>query len=446
MLERGCSDTRAVLDAVHAASDADLMAFGLRAYHINLLSLFGQTWSQEKIATTARAAAISKMLGGWEYHHDYLPSLTATPDSPRVSGCPLGVIKETLDRGRGLVIMTFHLGQMRYLPSDLAHAGIPICVPLARDAFADYSAARRANSDAALWNAFTFVNVEENGGTLALARVLAKGGCVFSAIDGNTGLDGPRGDQRRTTVRVLDATARVKAGLFGMAARFGSPILVMIASTQDGERRCQSAPLVDPGHPLAQDERDQWVEQAAQAAYSFFGAALIDHADEWCGGDLFHQWRVPLVIPRRDMSNVEQALGRTLGAGGRVTIDHRRVVELSDHGNLIWSDVVRGRCYTLPPQMADLSRQLSTRGGVDAGWLDQRAAAERSQLWAMLCQLASLDLIKTMEVAGRHECGPKRADVFPEIARFSMHGTSDGGIPSASTVWNAPRPESFLTP
>jgi hypothetical protein len=397
LLASSSSDRSAVYKSVHEASDAELVPFGLRAFHINLLSLFGETWSPEKIAITARAAAISKMLGGWEYHHEYLPSLTSTPDTPRLRKLPVDLINDTLALGRGLLIVTFHLGHMRYLASDLAHVGIPICGPLALDAFIDFVTARDANPDAALWKMGKFFNVEENGGTFALAKHLGKGGCLISTIDGNTGLDGPRGDQRRTTVRILNSTARVKIGLLSLAARFGSPVLIMTSYTSEGERMCQTAPVIDPGHALSNDEADLWVEETAQVAYSFFGNVLLDHADEWCGGDLFHQWRVPSKLSQLDTDDVTQKLSQTLRAGGRVIVNQSRIVPLSDDRNLIWTDAMTGSCYKLPTEMAVIIRQLAVQnGGVDAIWLSQYSATEKSRLWAFLCQLAVRDVIRAV--------------------------------------------------
>ena len=196
LLGREGADKGEVLKAIHALSDAELVSFGLNAFRMNLLSLFGETWSREKIARTAREAAISKIWGGWEYHHHYLPRLTPVPDAPRLKNLPVDLVRDQLAKGRGLVIVSFHQGHMRYIASDLSLAGIPTCLPLARDSFNDYESARAANPDAALWKHFSFVNVEDRGGSLALARILAKGGCIFSTIDGNTGLDGPRGDER----------------------------------------------------------------------------------------------------------------------------------------------------------------------------------------------------------------------------------------------------------
>ncbi|TGX52428.1 hypothetical protein E5A73_16710 [Sphingomonas gei] len=423
LLARGGRGKREVLDAVHALSDAALIPFGLRAYHMNLLSLFGEDWPLEKIARTARAAAIGKMIGGWEYHHHYLPGLTHTAEVPQLEDLPLGQITEILARGRGLAIASFHLGPMRYLPSDLAHAGIPICVPLARDSLNDYQTARTANPEAALWKKLRIVNAEEHGGALALAKTLARGGCVLSTIDGNTGLDGPRGDQRRATVRILGSTARVKTGLIGMAARFGAPILVMIAYTSGEKRHCRTAPVIDPGRALCGDARGHFVEAAVQRAYSFFGAALRAHAEEWSGGDLFHQWRVPGSLPQRDIAEVAQMLGHSLAAGGRLTINHRRIVPLSGEADRIWSDAVSGRCYRLPAEMAALAEQLSAPDGIGRDWLDRHAGTARSRIWAFLCQLASRDAIRPMERAANDGTRRENPKAVREIAHPPMHGT-----------------------
>lgn len=394
----GRGDRRAVEEAVDALSDPDLAAFGLRAFHMNLLSLFGEAWSEARIAATARAATISKILGSWDYHHQYLPGLTSEPDEPRVDDVPVELIRDVLARGRGLVLMSFHLGPMRYLGSDLSHAGIPVCMPLARDSFADYESARAANPEAAVWERLRFVNVEDAGGPLALAKTLAKRGCLMATVDGNTGLDGVRGDQQRMTVRILDCEARVKTGLFAMAARFGAPILAGIAHSSGGRRLCRTTPLIDPGGPLAGEEAERFVEESARQVYAFFGETLEDHADEWCGGALFHQWKVPAGLPQRDIGEVEQSLGESLGAGGRVAMNRRRIIQLSGGGETIWSDAPSGKCFKLPADMAELASRLSApSGGVGLDWIDRHSETERSRIWTFICQLASRDAIRPVE-------------------------------------------------
>lgn len=389
-----------VRNSIMAFSDAELMPFGLNAYRMNIMSLFGEAWPQDKIAKVAREAAISKIWLGWEYHHHYLPRLTSTPGELQLKDFPIDLVKEQLVRGRGLVVVSFHQGHMRFIPSDLAHAGIPVCMPLACDSFNDYETARIANPDAAMWTCFKYVNVEERGGSLALARALAKGGCIFATIDGNTGIDGPRGDDRRATVKILDSTARVKDGLIGMAARFGTPILPIIAHTIDGERVCHTRPIIDPIQPLSGEEAEHFVEAAIQEVYSHFSEDLLSFAGEWSGGDRFHRWRVSSSPASHQIEEVEQRLTQDLNAGGRVIMNTSRIVEFPRDNDIVWTDVMTMRCYRLPNEMMELVDKLCVdRGGVDLDWLNRRTDLERSRMWGFMCQLATRDAIRSFEGA-----------------------------------------------
>ncbi len=393
-LSRSDADPGEVHGATLALSDVELQSFGLNAFRMNLMSLFGDRWTRERVERTAREAAISKIWLGWEYYHHYLPNLTAQPAPIHLEAFPVEQIKALQALGRGLVVASFHQGHMRYIPSDLANAGITMCLPMARDSFNNYRTAHLANPTAAMWECFQYTNVEERGGSLALARILAKGGCIFSTIDGNTGIDGPRGEDRRVTVRMLDSTGRVKDGMIGLAARFGSPILPLIAHTVDGRRVCVTAPVIDPGGPLRGEEAASFVVDAAQQAYSFLAEDLLSFAGEWCGGDLFHQWRVPDAPTTHPVEDVEQRMSRDLQAGGRVVINTSRIVELPRDNDIVWTDVKTLRCYKLPGGMTELVAALGAERGVDLEWLDRRDESERSKIWGLMCQLASRDALR----------------------------------------------------
>ncbi len=401
LLERGeHADKDEVLGAYLALTDTELASFGLNAYRMNLLSLFGEDWTHDRIDAAARGAAISKLWLGWEYHHHYLPSLGTSPGEAQLKNLPVELVKTQLGRGRGLVAATFHQGHFRYIPSDLAHAGVPLCIPLAADSFGNYKTARDANPDAALWNRLDFTNVEDRRGALTLARLMAKGGCVFAAIDGNTGTDGPRGEHRRGSIHVLGTEVRVKDGLVRMAARFGAPILPVFAHTIDGERACHTAPLIDPGAPLQGEEADAFVESATREIYAHFGENLLSHAGEWSGGDLFHQWRVPGATASREIEDVQRELSQRLASGGRAVLNARRMVELSRTNDLVWTDAVTLRGYRFPEEMRALIDRLRSDGGVDIGWLDRHEAHARSRFWEFLCALASRDAVRTYGGAG----------------------------------------------
>src|ERR1700754_1945122 len=60
LLGRNDASPEEVHDRIAALTDAELMSFGLSAYRMNLLSLFGERWTRQQIFKTARDAAISK--------------------------------------------------------------------------------------------------------------------------------------------------------------------------------------------------------------------------------------------------------------------------------------------------------------------------------------------------------------------------------------------------
>lgn len=390
LLSSDSADPAKVHERLCMLSDEDLSHYGLRSYRMNLMALLGRRKDAETIARLAREAAISKLWLGWEYHHYYLSRLQAEAGPAQLERLPVDVVTALLARGRGTVIATFHLGHMRHIPSDLAHAGIPIMVPLARDAYGNYESARLDRPDAALWRNFRHVCVEEPAGSLALARGLARGGCVLSTIDGNTGLDGPRGRDRRSVVEMLDTKARVKNGLVAMAARFGTPILPVIATTVDGRRVCHVFPVIDPGKPLAGDEAEVFVEASIRSLYRVLGETLLDSAAEWCGGDLFHQWRLPPDDACEAIPDAERWLQSVLERDGGVALDARRMMALSEQGERIFIDVHTMKCYRLPEHEGAFADLLQDAGrGVTREWLDALGDARRASVWHFLRLLAS---------------------------------------------------------
>ncbi|THD07776.1 hypothetical protein [Metallibacterium scheffleri] len=388
------ADRDVVRAAIHALSDDELMPFGLGAFRMNIMSLFSDDWSRQHVLQVARDATISYMWTGWEYHNHYLPKLGPEADTPQIDDMPFGRIRQLLGDGRGLVLASFHLGHFRYMLSDIAHAGIECWVPLATSGFNDYASAREANPDAAFWCHLHTVNAELQGKSTALARALARGGCVLSTIDGNTGIDGPRGNVRRATVRLLGTDVRVKDGLIRMAARFGAPILPLIAYSEGDRRRCRVGDLINPDGPLAGDVADRFVREALQQAYAFFADALTDFAAEWCGASQFHQWRVPCHSEPQPMEDVAQQLARHLESGGRLFVNVSRIVELSRGEEIVWTDVKTQRCYRMPAAMKALVERLSPdRDGVDRAWLDDQVEPARSRMWDLVCQLGARNAI-----------------------------------------------------
>lgn len=336
-------------NAIYTMDDNDLSSYGLSAYRMNLISLFGSSWSPQRINDAARAAALGKLWFGWEYYQEFLKKLGPGLIKPHLEGDLIERIRDLLAVGRGVLVVSFHQGHMRHIPSDIANAGIDMYIPLASDSWRNYQSAYRANPTAAMWNHFHYVDVEMPRGALTLARVMSRNGCVFSTIDGNTGMDGPRGEERRTLVKMHERRARVKDGLLTMAAKFGTPVLPVIAHTDEGRRVCQFAPVLDPGARLQGEAATKFVAEAAQTLYSMLADDLTTHADEWCGGDLFHQWRVAEPHGAAGLVEVEDAIRRVIHGRAKVIVNHVRATSLGNTDGMTIVDALSMRGYKVPP-------------------------------------------------------------------------------------------------
>ena len=285
-------------------------------------------------------------------------------------------------------MITFHQGHFRHLASDLANAGIAMLVPLATDAFREYEAARRANPTAAMWQKFSVVNVEERGGPLKLARVLGKGGCILSTIDGNSGTDGPQGDERRLEVNILGQRAQVKDGLIKLAALFGAPLLPLFAHTVDGKKVCHVGDVIDPGEPLRGADSDDFVQTALTILYAHFSDNVQKHPDEWSGADLFHQWRLPEEHEKQPFSMVEESLTKQLRRGKTLVLNLSRIIELRKDNHIIWTDARSLRGYRIPDEMIPLAMALGT-SGIDETWFEHLSGDSYSRHWQFVCELGT---------------------------------------------------------
>lgn len=392
LLEQGAT-REAMHEAIHAMTDADLESYGLNAYRMNLISLFGAEWPPERLQATARSAAISKLWLGWEYYQHFLPRQGSTPWPPQLEGGLVDRARSLLARGRGLLVASFHQGHMRHIASDLASSGIHMHAPLAGDAWRDYHAAQSGNPGAALWKCFHYINVEVPGGALAIARVLKRNGLVYSTVDGNTGTDGPRGTERRSLVRMHGRRAMVKNGLLAMAAKFGTPILPVIAHSEQARRVCRLGALLDPGGPLSGDAAAGFIASAAQSLYGLLADELSEHAGEWCGGDLFHQWRVAEGNGEVDATAVEAIVRQVLAGHARVRVNHRRATALGNAGDMMLLDALSMRGYKVPAQAArffddEVSRALQGDGVQE---VDEVDAGSREVAW--LRSMVARDLL-----------------------------------------------------
>src|SRR5215216_788074 len=106
--------------------------------YMNLLSVFGEELTNEEVHSLAIKCIKTKLWNEIEYSF-YLSQLLELAKSgwrgPQfatdqsllwLKGWDLGLIRSLLSRGRGLIICSFRLGAIRYVPLDLALLGFPV--------------------------------------------------------------------------------------------------------------------------------------------------------------------------------------------------------------------------------------------------------------------------------------------------------------------------------
>lgn len=383
-------DPDRVREGIEALAETELARFGLDFFHMNFLAIFGDEWPTEDIRRSAARATRNKLFRGWEYYKSYLEQLAgdhSIPARPRLARLDTEAARNLLDGGNGLVICSFHLGSYRDIPTDLALSGMPCTMPLDAAAYADYMNVCDTTRSS-LVRSIEAVNVEDPAGVRALARTLKRGGFVFAYIDGNTGQDGPLGEESRTEVELLGYRVRVKNGLLRLAARFGSPVLPMMTVQRGAVGTVVADPVLQPSGRLKGSEQSSFVDEAVRKIYRFFEKGILEQPEQWETGCFFHRWRAGAGSPQSEaMVPVEEArreVEEALCSGKALEMDRRRIVRITNGEEKIWTDARTLRSYKAPGDLAPALDQLSSADGLGRSWLDIRQQQENGDSTARL--------------------------------------------------------------
>src|SRR5688572_7992303 len=125
---------------LHELTDEVVLRSYQRLYsptYLNLLSVFREELTNEEVHSLTIRCIKAKLLSECEYYlhlsrlFEMVKSGASKPESAtdqnllRLKGWDLELIRSLLSRGRGLIICSFRLGAIRYVPLDLALLGFP---------------------------------------------------------------------------------------------------------------------------------------------------------------------------------------------------------------------------------------------------------------------------------------------------------------------------------
>jgi hypothetical protein len=389
------AEPEAVRVAIDSLSESDLECYGLTPYRFNLLSLFGESWPESEVSAVAAAAMRSKLWRGWQFYSGWrrLGARLTAPgggEDSALRGCTTlagwDVVLPLLESEEPRpVLCTLHWGAYRDLPLDLALLGRSSTAPVNSEGYEQTQDALK-HSHPLLAENYRVVNVDRPGGALALARAARRSDFLFAYVDGNTGTDGPWGDQGRVTIDFLGFRIRVKEGMARLAASLGAPLVPIVARRLGPERaQVVVGPPIRPAGRLKGQAQDDFSHSATQALYSFFEPHVRASPQDWESLCFLHRWR------ERDTGSTSPPLPdveRELADGASFRLDRRAVAVIRDARGPVLLDVRSLRSFRVPSWGVDALAALSD-GGLGRDWLGRTGLdlPARERMVTLLSQL-----------------------------------------------------------
>lgn len=362
--------------------------------YLNLLSAFVDELSPAEIHRLAVKCIKSKVWAESEFHYHLSWLLEeAKSGAPRadaarpfrLEGLDVGVVRDLLARGRGLIICTFRFGAVRFLSTEMALSGLPVNEAVNQHTFEIMESALATlaedesptGADAAgSIRLLRSVNAEDPLCTTRLVDALKREEIVGFCVEGNTGTDGPWGETSKEVVRFFNHNISAKSGAARIAAALGTPIMpVVVLREGEASGRIVFHEPFFPERGAKRTQREQFVGETMQSLYGLLEAYARRYPEQWEGWSALHRWRVPEASGGPESGDVERddsgdASGLLL-RGKSFHVNRRRVALLQAKKGLVWVDLKTLKGYQNPPwaEGVDLLQALSEPRGIDGGWL-----------------------------------------------------------------------------
>jgi len=201
-------------------------------------------------------------------------------------GWDCDLLDETLAEGRGLIVMTFHVGPFQLLARDLAVAGYTPHL-----AVHEYEGV----SDAARPDAPKFVELTDQRATLRLAEILSGGGVVMIVADGFTGPGQDLSTRYHSNVEILGLPLRMPNGTLRLAAALGTPVLPLVAPRcgEFPQGRVKHQGLLSPNGKLRGAACEEFVQAGMTAAYDLLCSNIEECPEKYGNLPRLHHFRIP---------------------------------------------------------------------------------------------------------------------------------------------------------
>ncbi|HEV8255234.1 MAG TPA: hypothetical protein VGQ78_10775 [Vicinamibacteria bacterium] len=311
-------------------------------------------------------------------------------------------LRSSAARGRGLFVVSFHVGPYRFIPLELAQLGFEVevvvdqkgmdretlmhrvAVALRRHASAE------AQSQWGHWRADVIdrlhvINAETADVALQIVRALRQGRVVMVYLDGNTGA-GQRKAEHVREVPFFDTRIQVRAGVGEIAATVKAPIVLALARRSWVRRhQCRFGASIAPS---AGEGRAAFADRVLRELIGGLERRLAAHPGDWEEWHHLHRMQDPPAAEAPAVPDVEGA-----GAPSRLWVDSYRAFAFSaaqshyvfepERRRFVSVDDVTARIVRAlyrPRRIATLAAAFTAAHGPDA--VAQAMAQVRSRGWA----------------------------------------------------------------
>lgn len=396
--------------------------------YLNLLSVFGEELTNEEVHSLTIRCIKRKLLSECEYYlhlSRLFEAVKSGPSKPqsathqnllRLKGWDLELIRSLLSRGRGLIICSFRIGAIRFVPIDLALQGFPTSQMLNR-LFYDGLQPVFDSLGPAPWEKppipgestpqadnirlLKILYVEDPRCTVGFVDALKRNEIVMFCIEGNSGVDGPWGETAKSTIDFMGHTLAVKNGTARLSAALKTPILPVIVP-RDGDASGQivfGEPIIPPAG-LKHSEHEQFARTTMQSLYALMETAVRPEPEQWEGWSALHRWRLcnDVDASRRELSDADsQMIARLLRDGRKFSVNPRRVAQLPTKDGVMWVDLKTLKGFQ-NPQWAGAENVLATLSsppGLDLAWISRSNSDPgwEEKICLLLAYLQRSDLI-----------------------------------------------------
>ena len=396
--------------------------------YLNLLSVFREELTNEEVHSLTIRCIKAKLLSECEYYlhlsrvFELARSGSSKPASAtdqnllRIKGWDLDLIRSLLSRGRGLIVCSFRIGAIRFVPVDLALQGFPTSQMLnqifyegLQPVFDSLGPAPwqktpipgESTPQAEYIRLLKILYVEDPHCTVGFVDALKRNEIVVFCFEGNSGVDGPWGNTSKSTIDFMGHTIAVKNGTARLSAALKTPILPVIVR-RDGDASGQivfGEPIIPPAG-LKYSEIEKFAQTTMQSLYSLMESAVRPEPEQWEGWSALHRWRVcdDVESSRRELSNADaQTIARLLRDGKRFGVNPRRVAQLPTKDGVMWVDLKTLKGFQNPKWAGqeNVLATLSSSLGLDLAWINRSNSDPdwEEKICLLLAYLQQSDLI-----------------------------------------------------